>query len=137
LGWLSLGAAVVVLVLTNLPHAPVFVAMIVTALFMITMSGRFSPAMAMVTNAVETRYRGGFMSVNSAVQQAATGLANLTASALVVSGAGGRLDGYPTIGIVAVTCFALTVVLAARLRAAAPHAAKPAQLNQMPAIIVD
>jgi MFS transporter, DHA1 family, inner membrane transport protein len=128
LGWLSLGASAVVLILTNLPPAPVLVATLMTALFMVTMSGRFAPAMTMVSNAIENRYRGGFMSVNSSMQQAATGLANLTAGLLVTSDATGHLVGYPRLGAVAVACFGLTFWLASRLRAMAPHAAQPGHL---------
>jgi predicted MFS family arabinose efflux permease len=132
LGWTSLAAAGVVLVLTNLPAAPVSVAMLVTAAFMVTMSGRFSPAMAMVTNAVEARYRGGFMSVNSAVQQAASGLANLTAGLLVTESATGRLTGFPRVGLLSVACFALNFALAWRLRAIAPHSARPGHVEPAP-----
>ena len=128
LGWLSLAACVAVLTVTNLPPASIYVAMAVTALFMITMSGRFTPAMAMISNAVDGRYRGGFMSVNSAVQQAASGLANLTAGLLVSQGASGRLTGYPRVGLVSVACFGLTYYLASRLRTAAPHSARPGHL---------
>jgi predicted MFS family arabinose efflux permease len=124
----------VVLVLTNLPPASIYVAMAVTAMFMISMSGRFTPAMAMISNAVEGRYRGGFMSVNSAVQQAASGLANLTAGLLVTQGSTGRLTGYPRVGLVSVACFGLTYFLAARLRAAAPHAARPGHVSVAPAL---
>jgi predicted MFS family arabinose efflux permease len=116
LGWVSLGAAVVVLVVTNLSKATLMMAMIMTALYMVTMSARFTPAMAMLTNAIGERYRGGFMSVNSAVQQTASGLANLAAGSIVVADAQGRLIGYPRIGVVAVVGFAVTFVLAARLR---------------------
>jgi hypothetical protein len=95
-------------------------------MFFVTMSGRFTPAMSMVSNAVEPRYRGGFMSVNSAVQQAFSGLANLVAGALVATEASsGRLVGYGRVGWVAVGAFVLTVALAWRLRAAAPHTAQP------------
>ena len=134
LGLISIVASVVVLVLTNLPPAPISVAMGITALFMITMSGRFSPAMAMISNAVENRYRGGFMSVNSAVQQAASGLANLTAGLLVTTNATGHLVGYARVGFVSFGCFGLTCFLAARLRAAAPHAARPGHLSVAPAV---
>lgn len=129
LGWISLVAASVVVVLTNLPPVSMFVAMVTTAFFMITMSGRFAPAMAMMTNAVDGRYRGGFMSVNAAVQQASSGLANLTAGLLVTSDPNGRLAGYPRVGLVAVACFGLTFFLASRLRAIAPDAAKPGHLR--------
>lgn len=127
LGWLSIAACVVVLILTNLGRTPVAIPMLITALFMMTMSGRFAPTMAMVTNAIDARYRGGFMSVNSAIQQASSGLANLTAGLLVYSGNDGRLVGFPRVGLVAIVCFGLTYFLAARLRAAAPHAARNAQ----------
>jgi DHA1 family inner membrane transport protein len=137
LGWLSVAASVVVLILTNLPPASVVVAIAMTSLFMMTMSGRFTPAMAMITNAVGGRYRGGFMSVNSAVQQAASGLANLTAGLIVSADVDGRLVGYPRVGVVAVACFGLTFFLAARLRAAAPHAAKPGHPAAVPLAAVD
>jgi predicted MFS family arabinose efflux permease len=125
LGWISVAASLVVLLLTNLPRASVVVAMIVTALFMMTMSGRYAPAMAMITNAVEARYRGGFMSVNAAIQQAFGGLANVVAGLLVSTDASGRLAGFPRTGVVSVACFWLTFYLASRLRAVAPHAARP------------
>jgi DHA1 family inner membrane transport protein len=125
--WLSICAAVVVMVVTSLPRVSIFVAMALTALFMVAMSGRFSPAMAMLTNAVDGRYRGGFMSVNSAVQQAASGCANVVAGYLVTRSATGQLVGYPRVGLLSVCCFGLTVYLAARLRAAAPHASRPGQ----------
>ena len=134
LGGISILASLVVLILTNLPPASIYVAMAITACFMISMSGRFTPAMAMISNAVDNRYRGGFMSVNSAVQQAASGLANLTAGLLVSSSATGRLVGYPRVGLVSFACFGLTYFLAARLRDAAPHAARPGHLSVAPAM---
>jgi MFS transporter, DHA1 family, inner membrane transport protein len=125
LAWMSAGSIVAALVVSNLPAAPLYVAMLATALFMVSMSGRFSPSMAMLSKAVDERYRGGFMSVNSAVQQAASGLANLVAGLIVVTGPGGRLLHYPWVGILSATCMTITVFLAARVRAAAPHAARP------------
>lgn len=116
-----------VLVLTRLPVVPVVVALLVTTAFMIGMSGRFPPAMALITNSVEARYRGGFMSVNSAVQQGGSALANSIAGIFITREAvSGRLEGYPRVGYLAVLAFVAAVYLASRLRAAAPHAARPA-----------
>ncbi|HEY0945884.1 MAG TPA: MFS transporter [Opitutaceae bacterium] len=127
LAWATLAAAITVLILTNLPASPLPVALVVAGLFFVSMSGRFTPAMALITNAVEARYRGGFMSVNAAVQQAASGLATIISGLLVTRDlATGRLLGYPRVGLVAAACFGLTVVLAAWLRALVPHAARPA-----------
>jgi predicted MFS family arabinose efflux permease len=125
LGWLTLCSALMALVITNLPVTPLPLVLTATSLFFISMTGRFAPAMAMITNAVEARYRGGFMSVNSAVQQAAAGLANLTAGALMTQNAAGRLIGYPRAGLVALVFFVLTFLLALRLRRLAPHASQP------------
>ena len=121
---LSVLAVTVVLTLTHLTRASLPVACAVMAAFMVTMSGRFAPAMAMVSNAVEARYRGGFMSVNSALQQAASGCASLLAGFYITERADGYLLGYPQLGFVSVGFFMLTVLLAARLRTAAPHVAR-------------
>ena len=87
--------------------------------------------MTMITNAVESRYRGGFMSVNSAVQQTASGLANLAAGSIVVADSHGHLIGYSRVGMVAVAFFGISFYLAARLRALAPYAAKPAVKSEL------
>jgi hypothetical protein len=109
----------------------------VTTVFFVTMSGRFTPTMTMVSNAVEPRYRGGFMSVNSAIQQASSGLANLVAGLFITrEAATGRLAGFPRVGWLASGVFARTVVLAWRLRTVAPHAARPGHAAQPAAVPV-
>lgn len=128
LGQMSVAAVLVVLVLTRLGPAPVAIACIVMATFMVAMSSRFTPAMAMVTNAVDARYRGGFMSVNAALQQAASGIGNVIAGIFVTQNAVGHLDGYPTLGYAAIGFFILTYLLAAELRAAAPHVSAPRKI---------
>ncbi|MDB6167357.1 MAG: sugar permease [Verrucomicrobia bacterium] len=122
---LSSAAVVVVLVLVRLGPSPVAVAALMMALFMVTMSGRFTPAMTMITNAVDARYRGGFMSVNAALQQAASGFANVLAGFFVTQDAAGHLVGFPMLGYVSVAFFGLTVLCAAELRTAAPHVSIP------------
>lgn len=121
---MSAGAIVTVLLITRMGHASVVVASIAMAAFMVTMSGRFAPAMTMVTNAVDARYRGGFMSVNAALQQAASAGANVLAGEMFISRQpNGTLGGMPMLGFVSIAFFALTVLCAAELRAAAPHVA--------------
>jgi MFS transporter, DHA1 family, inner membrane transport protein len=125
LGWMSAASVIVVLIFTRLGPVSLPVACVMMALFMVTMSSRFTPAMTMVTNAVESRYRGGFMSVNASLQQAASALANLLAGAFVIRGAGDHLDGLPILGYVSVGFFVLTLLTAIELRAAAPHVSAP------------
>jgi predicted MFS family arabinose efflux permease len=123
---MSTGAIVVVLIITRLGHTSVAVASLMMALFMMMMSGRFAPAMTMITNAVQSRYRGGFMSVNAALQQAASAGASVLAGQFITVAPNGRLAGMPTLGYVSVTFFLLTVLLAAELRSVAPHVSAPA-----------
>ncbi|HVU23086.1 MAG TPA: MFS transporter [Opitutus sp.] len=129
---MSAAAAVVILALTRLGPASVVWAAVMMALFMVTMSSRFTPAMAMITNAVEGRYRGGFMSVNSSLQQASIGAANVLAGFFVTREASGHLAGFPLLGYLSAGFFVLTVLLAARLRHAAPHVAAPGRYAAMP-----
>ena len=120
---MSTCAVIVVLFITRLGPSSVVTASLMMALFMVTMSGRFAPAMTMITNAVEARYRGGFMSVNSALQQASSGGANLLAGLFVTRDPAGHLIGMPVLGYVSAGFFGLTLLLAFGLRAAAPHVA--------------
>jgi predicted MFS family arabinose efflux permease len=115
-----------VLIITRMGPSSVVFASLIMAAFMVTMSGRFAPAMTMITNAVEARYRGGFMSVNAALQQASSAFASYLAGHFVTRDVTGHLVGFPTLGYVSIAFFGLTVVLAAQLRAAAPHVSSPA-----------
>jgi DHA1 family inner membrane transport protein len=125
LAWMSASAVVVMLIFVRLGPISFPTACVMMALFMVTMSSRFTPAMAMITNAVEARYRGGFMSLLAALQQASTALASYLAGWFVATDSAGHLLGLPTIGYIASAFFILTVLLAAKLRAAAPHVAIP------------
>ncbi len=123
---MSVGAIITVLLITRMGPTSVVIASLAMAAFMVTMSGRFAPAMTMVTNAVDARYRGGFMSVNAALQQAASAGANVLAGEVFITRLpSGQLDGMTALGYVSIAFFALTVLLAAELRAAAPHVATP------------
>jgi predicted MFS family arabinose efflux permease len=121
---ITIVAVIVAPIVTHLGVTSLPVTLVVTTLFFVAMSGRFAPAMALVTNAVDARYRGGFMSVNSALQQAAGALANVAAGLLIHRDPAGHLVGYGRAGYVSLAAFALTVGLAAWLRAGAPHAAR-------------
>lgn len=134
LAWTSAAAIIVVLIFTRLGPVSLSIACVMMALFMVTMSSRFTPAMTMVTNAVDARYRGGFMSVNAALQQGASGLGNLIAGLFITEEDSGRLAGFPQLGYVSVGFFLLTVLLAFELRSAAPHVAVPAPRKVAPLV---
>lgn len=105
------------LVITNLPPLPVWAAIIGSAVFMILVSGRFVPAMALVTGAAQPKVRGTFMSVNSAIQHFALGLASLSSGLIIGQTADGELTRYWVCGLVATAATLVSIRLARKVRA--------------------
>lgn len=105
-------------VLTNLPAAALAPILFVTTLYWIFTSGRWVPAMALVTSSALPRYRGSFMSVNASLQQMAIGLAAVIAGAVVGEAENGQLTGYSTAGLIAAASTGVSILLVGRLRVA-------------------
>jgi predicted MFS family arabinose efflux permease len=103
------------LITTNLPPVPVPVAIGASVIFMVFVSGRFVPAMALVISSVEPRLRGGFMSINSAIQQLGLGAASLLAGFLIGHADDGTLTRYWLVGFIAVGSTLLAIPLAWRV----------------------
>jgi predicted MFS family arabinose efflux permease len=115
---LALLTLVPVLAVTNLPRVSLAAALVVTTLMMVMTSGRWVPAVALITASAAPRYRGSFLSVNAAVQQVAMGLASLVGGALLHTAPDGSLAGFPVVGLVAATAAFLSVILGGLLRPA-------------------
>ncbi|MEK7361277.1 MAG: MFS transporter [Pseudomonadota bacterium] len=109
-------SALAILTLTHLPRAPVHVAILASAFLMSMLSGRFVPAMALITSSVSPRLRGSFMGFNSSIQQLASGAASFGASLLIGSNAVGELTHYGTVGVLAVAATLASIWLARRIR---------------------
>jgi MFS transporter, DHA1 family, inner membrane transport protein len=101
---------------TNLPVVPATVAVAVSTIFMISMTGRFVPAMAMITSSVEPEHRGGFMSVNSAVAHICAALAATAAGWVIRDGPEHRLVGFGLVGWIYLGWAIIGLWLASRLR---------------------
>jgi predicted MFS family arabinose efflux permease len=112
----SILAILPILALTNLPRVPVWTALLVTTAFMVLASGRFIPGMAMVTNSVAGRYRGAFMSINSATQQFASGMAAVLSAAIIARGADGQLRHYSWVGLLGACSILVSLYLAKNLK---------------------
>ena len=115
---LALFTLVPILLVTNLPAVALATALGVFTLFMVTSSGRMVPAMALITASAVPRNRGGFLSVNAAVQQAAAGLASALGGFMLGQGANGEITGFPLVGGLACAATLASVWLAGRLRTA-------------------
>lgn len=109
-------SVVPLLLTTNLPAAPVWVAIGTMVLFMVFVSGRFVPAMAIVTGASQPALRGAFMSFNSAIQQLGSSAASLSSGFIIGHTASGQLTGYWISGLIAVGCTFTAIWLARNIR---------------------
>lgn len=117
--WFVAMCAVPVLLLTNLPQTPVWMALVITTLFFILSAGRFIPAQAIVSATVKAESRGSFMSVSSSLQQLTAGGASYLAG-LVISKdpQSGVLSHYNWIGLFSVVATLSTIALIRRIGSA-------------------
>ena len=116
--YMSLAACVPIIALTNLPQVRLLLALATSTLLMICMSGRFVPAMAMMTGTVESRFRGGFMSVNSSVQQFSCGFAAWASGLIIGEGPNHEITHYDLAGLLSLLCVLACIWLARFLHAA-------------------
>jgi predicted MFS family arabinose efflux permease len=123
---MSCCATVPILLFSNLHRVPFLAGITVTTLLMVCMSGRFVPAMAMITASVKARYRGGFMSANSSVQQFSLGLATYASGQIMGKSPQGELTHFPVIGLLSILCTLGCVSFSRYLRHAVEEQPAPA-----------
>jgi predicted MFS family arabinose efflux permease len=103
--------------ITNLPRMNMYGVLIITSLMFILISGRVIPAMTMITASVKPERRGGFMSINSAIQQLGAGVSSYVAGTIVVRSASGELQDYNLVGYLAIVASIVAILVAKRLKA--------------------
>jgi predicted MFS family arabinose efflux permease len=91
----SMGAAFLA---THLPVVPAAAAVATTTLFMISMTGRFVPAITMITSSVRPEHRGGFMSINSSVAQFSSAVAAAISGSIIHDSPDHQLVGFGLVG---------------------------------------
>lgn len=95
---------------------PLTAVLAVTTTFIVLVTGRFVPAMALVTAVVEPRLRGAFMAVNSSIQSLAMGAAASLAGVIIARpDPQGPLLHYGWVGALAACATLLCLVLVRRL----------------------
>ena len=104
-----------VYLITNMPAIPFYFVLIATGLWFIVSNGRSIAAQSMVSNVIESQYRGSFMSLNSSFQQLFIGTASFIAGLIVTNDASGKINhyswaGYFSIGVL-LFCIYLGYVL--------------------------
>lgn len=100
-----------ILLVTHLAQAPLAQMLAATTLFMVLVTGRFIPIMALVTVSVIPQLRGSFMSFLSSVQQISAGLASLVAGSIIGLSVTGEMTNFGTVGVIAATATAACILL--------------------------
>ncbi len=116
-----------VLLVSHMGAWPLPILLAVTTAFIISLGGRWTPAMTLVTMSVEGRFRGGFMSLSSASQAAFGAVASMLAGWIVREGEGGRLEHYSWVGFASLVFLGLAAVVIRRIRIVEP--AGPASIR--------
>jgi DHA1 family inner membrane transport protein len=115
---LSPFSAALMLGFSLLPPAPLWLVVVLCAALMVCNSGRMVAAIALITGLVEPRKRGGFLSVNSAVQHLSMGLGSFVAGLVLVEAPDKTILNYPWVGLMAAASTILSVWLSRYVRPA-------------------
>ena len=112
----ALISACLILVVTNLPVVPLAAAAMVVGLLMVSNAGRMTTSMSMITASVASRFRGGLMSANSAVQHVSAGLGAYIGGQILNPASDGGLERFNIVGLVSVAATLLSLWLAGRVK---------------------
>lgn len=114
--WLAVLVIIPMGITTVLPAMSIWAVLPISTLFFIFMSGRMIPGMAIVTSAANPQFRGTFMTLNSAVQSAAMGIAAYIGGLLISRNSVGEVHHYWVVAIVAACASLAAAAMAKRIR---------------------
>lgn len=114
--FLALFSILPLILLTNLPQVPLWVALAVTTLFTMIGSGRFIPAMTLISAVPKAGDRGTFMSLENATRQFFTGVSSQLAGLIIGTSASGTLTHFSHVGIVGVVTTLFAIIIALKIK---------------------
>ena len=103
--------------ISNFESKNLLILLPVTCMFFIFSGGRMIPASAILTSAVPPQYRGGFMSLNSALQQLAVGIMSLCGGLIIYNDkATHELNNYFILGYLGIIFTVISLLLGAGVK---------------------
>lgn len=112
---IAIAAMAPILVITHIGAAPLWAWLLCTTAFFILVSGRFIPAMAVITSAAQPKLRGTFMSLNSTMQSLAMGLATTLGGYIITQDDTGKVIHYQVVGYIAIAANLLAIWFVSRI----------------------
>ncbi|MFN8370446.1 MAG: MFS transporter [Bacteriovoracaceae bacterium] len=105
-----------ILLITNLPHAPLWAALATNALFMIFASGRFIPAMTLISAIIKPSERGAFMGLENSFRQLSSGLAAQIAGLIVFTNPStNKIHNFNLLGYICIFWTLLAVLFSKKI----------------------
>lgn len=102
---------VMVMIYCNMPPSALWVVTLVNIFLFAGVLSRVIPAQALMTAVPDPQDRGGFMSVNSSIQQISGGVASAVAGLIVVQTEGKAIENYDTLGYVVIGSMMVTLLM--------------------------
>jgi predicted MFS family arabinose efflux permease len=99
---MSVALMAAALMVTHMLPLPIVFVLLVWTAFMVAASGRWTPALALVTSASAPHFRGGSLSVNSSLMQFASALATFVGGLILHTQADGTIARYEWVGALSV-----------------------------------
>ncbi|HWR32601.1 MAG TPA: MFS transporter [Chitinophagaceae bacterium] len=109
--WSVFFSLFMVLIITRMPNVHFSIVLCFFALWFMMATGRAITAQAMISEVVKSEQRGSFMSVNGSVQQLGSGLAALSAGAIVSTQKTGRIVNYEWLGYLSIFVLLSSMIL--------------------------
>ena len=100
--WSVFFSLFMVLIITGMPNVHFAIVLSFFALWFVLATGRAITAQALISEVVKPDQRGSFMSINGSVQQLGSGIASLSAGAIVVTEKSGKISNYNWVGYLSI-----------------------------------
>jgi predicted MFS family arabinose efflux permease len=107
----SMVGIMTVLYYTRLGVTPLWIILAVSMALFAAIAARMVSSSAMVSMIPEMQDRGAYMAISSSLQQLSGGLASMLAGVIVVQTPSGRLEHYPTLGVLVAGTMFMTLFL--------------------------
>lgn len=104
-------AMVFIVIYCNLGLTPLWLVIGINILIFAGITSRMVASQALLTAIPDTKDRGAFMGINSAVLQIAGGIASAVAGIIVSQNGDGTLNNYPILGIVVSASIIITIIM--------------------------
>lgn len=109
--FLALASAIPVYLYSHTGPISFVLYLILSAFFMMIVSGRMIPCMTLISMVPEERERGSFMSLTNSIRSIGSASATFLAGLMISEGSSGELVGFDHVGLLSIALMFITIVI--------------------------